>query len=51
MCAGKQDFVMTVCQCSLIGETLDCERSFGCFSGMLGNSMECYADAMFPKYS
>ena len=49
--AGKHESIMSVHIYSLRAEALDCKRDFRIFLGMIGSSVECYADAVRPKLS
>ena len=51
MSAGKHESVMAVCLYNIFTEAFDCKKVFRFFSGMIGSSVECYADAVLPTLS
>ena len=51
MSAGKHESVLAVYVCNIFTEAFDCRKVFRFFSGMIGNSAECYADAVLPTLS
>lgn len=48
---GKRGFVIAVQIYSIIMKLIDYKHLFCRFLGMLGSSVECYANAMLPKLS
>ena len=48
MSAGKHETIMAVFLYSILTEAFDCKKVFRIFSGMIGSSAECYADAVLP---